>query len=218
MSIIRFILFVLLALLLVSVPLLEVSSYPFRWLETYFHEVSHGLVSVLTGGKVVNITLEWNGAGRCNYISDHPTLVLFFGYAGATIWGALIYSGALGSVRIAHRIALVVLLLLVSTGILWIHPEPKSILILLAMTSIIFFPLWFVQYKVVQHLVQFIGIFVMVNTIRSVMKLFSIRDHGDHKRLEALTGVPVDVWTWSWLVFSLIVMMTLWYMTYVRSR
>jgi len=207
MSPIRFLFFILLSLLLVYVPFLKILGYPFQWLEAYLHEISHGLTAVLSGGRVVSITIAFNGDGLCSYIASHPQTVLFFGYAGTTIWGALIYSGALSSVRVAHRIALVMVLLLMVTGILWMKPELESWIILMVRISIIFFPLWFVRYHTVQHFVQFVGIFIMVNNIQSVLKLFNISDRGDHKKLAELTDVPMTVWIWSWLIFCVAVLL-----------
>lgn len=207
MSSIRFLLFIILSLLLVYVPFLKILGYPFLWLEAYLHEVSHGLAAVLSGGKVVSITISYNGDGLCSYIANHPQTVLFFGYAGTTIWGALIYSGALSSVRVAHRIALVMVLLLMVSGIFWMKPEFESWTILVVMISIIFFPLWFVRYHRVQYFVQFVGIFIMVSNIQSVMKLFYIVDRGDHKKLAELTDVSMAVWIWSWMFFCVAVLL-----------
>ncbi|VAW79830.1 hypothetical protein MNBD_GAMMA12-3127 [hydrothermal vent metagenome] len=207
MSFIRFILFILLSLLLVYLPVFNLLGYPLLWLEAYLHEVSHGLAAVLSGGRVVSITIAYNGDGLCSYIASRPSIVLFFGYAGATIWGGLIYSGASSSVRVAHRIALGMVLLLMVTGILWMKPEFESWIILLTMISLIFFPLWFVRYQTVQYFVQFVGIFIMANNIQSVMKLFTIIDRGDHKKLAALTDVSTTVWIWSWLIFCITVLL-----------
>lgn len=145
-------------------------------------------------------------------------IVLFFGYAGATIWGALIYSGALSSVRVAHRIALVIVILLLTFGFLWMKSEVESWTILMIMISLIFFPLWFVRYHTVQVFVQFIGIFIMTSNIYSVAKLFYIRTEGDHHKLSTLTGIPMDIWVWSWLIFCVAVLLFFGYKTFSHSK
>ncbi len=217
MSPIRFLFFIILSLLLIYIPFFKILGTPFVWLEAYLHEISHGLVAVLSGGKVVSITITFDGDGLCRYIASQPQAVVFFGYAGATIWGAIIYSGALSSVRVAHRIALAMVLLLMVTGVLWMKPELESWAILVVMISIIFFPLWFVRYHTVQHFVQFVGIFIMVSNIQSILKLFEIVNRGDHEKLAALTDVSTTVWIWSWLIFSVVVLLFFAAMSF-RSR
>ncbi|MCU7884373.1 MAG: M50 family metallopeptidase, partial [Candidatus Thiodiazotropha sp. (ex Lucinoma annulata)] len=44
-----FILQVVAALVLSAIPILH---YPFGWFETLFHELSHGLSAILTGGSI----------------------------------------------------------------------------------------------------------------------------------------------------------------------
>ncbi len=78
-----FILFVA-AIIIKQLPLV---SIPFNWLESYFHEISHGLAAILTGGKVLRIQLFANGAGLCTTQGGISFVISFAGYAGATLWG-----------------------------------------------------------------------------------------------------------------------------------
>ena len=64
---------------------------PFNWLESFFHELSHGLAAIITGGKILQIELFSNGAGLCTTQGGIAFIIAFSGYAGAVGWGVLIY-------------------------------------------------------------------------------------------------------------------------------
>jgi len=58
----RFSLFVFLgvAWLIYNMPYVHI---PFKWFETYFHELSHGIAALLTSGSVDRLELNFDGSG-----------------------------------------------------------------------------------------------------------------------------------------------------------
>ena len=67
---------------------------PFTWTMTFFHEISHGLAALLTGGAIDKIEIHLIGSGLCYTIGGSRFFVLQAGYIGAVIWGMIIYSMA----------------------------------------------------------------------------------------------------------------------------
>lgn len=49
--------------LIVQLPFFDVVQYPFRLLGTWFHEMGHGIASLLLGGKFVYLEIYKNGGG-----------------------------------------------------------------------------------------------------------------------------------------------------------
>ena len=84
----KFILLIVLAFVVDYLPFIKL---PFLWSETFFHELSHGLMALATGGSIESIALDYSGSGRCVYRGGVRTLVSFAGYAGSGLWGLLIY-------------------------------------------------------------------------------------------------------------------------------
>jgi len=93
---------------------------PFLWSETFFHEISHGLMAVATGGSIVSLTLNYDGSGYCVSRGGVSLLIAFFGYFGCALWGLLIYLVADSmKPRFAHFFMVVFLGLLILTMLLW---------------------------------------------------------------------------------------------------
>jgi hypothetical protein len=64
--------------------------YPVRILVTFFHELSHGLAAVLTGGSIERITVEADGSGLCFTRGGWRWVIIPAGYLGSMFWGSLI--------------------------------------------------------------------------------------------------------------------------------
>jgi len=61
--------------------------WPLKLICVFFHEISHGVAAVLTGGRVGSIMLESNESGRTMAIGGSRFLVLNAGYVGSCLWG-----------------------------------------------------------------------------------------------------------------------------------
>lgn len=103
----HFFILLITAILIKQLPLV---SIPFNWLESYFHEISHGIAAMVTGGKILRIQLFANGAGLCTTQGGIALVVSFFGYAGATLWGWTIYKLSSSHQRVAQGFSVFVLL------------------------------------------------------------------------------------------------------------
>lgn len=195
----RFFLVMVCAALFIEIPFISV---PFKWFESYFHEISHGLAAVLTGGNIVRIQLFPNGAGLCTTQGGSRFLISFFGYAGAAIWGVLIYWFASMHQRIAQIFAICMALLLLVTLIFWSRDILTIIIIslLLCMTLLKF--KWQDQ-RYFQLSLQFVGAVVLFNSLKSPWYLFDGRSLGDGATLASLTGIPEVIWIITWFLVGI---------------
>jgi hypothetical protein len=64
---------------------------PIKLLAVTFHEVSHALVAVLTGGRLFGFAIDPAGAGVTMGIGGNMTLILIAGYIGSSLWGVALY-------------------------------------------------------------------------------------------------------------------------------
>lgn len=71
--------------------------YPLKLLVVFFHESSHALMTIVTGGSVKEMVVTSNQGGHVISIGGSRLLSLNAGYLGSLFWGAVIYLLALKS-------------------------------------------------------------------------------------------------------------------------
>lgn len=62
---------------------------PVKYLTVFFHELSHGLMALVTGGKIIKISLDWMEGGYCLSNGGNFLLIASAGYIGSLLWGCL---------------------------------------------------------------------------------------------------------------------------------
>lgn len=202
---------VALAVALSYIPFLHA---PFDWVETFFHEISHGLAAVATGGEIVRIELHLGGSGVCYTKGGSRFFVTFSGYAGAVLWGALLYLVAgVSSPRFARFLVALLGVLVAAAAVLWAR-DPITFLILAVIFGIVVGAYAAGRYRLTQFVVQFIALYVMLSAARTPLHLVDGLGLGDGDSLANLTGVPEIVWV---VVWELIAVATLW-LVYLSHR
>ena len=73
--------------------------YPLKLLVVFFHEASHALVTVATGGTVRAMAIDPQQGGQVIAVGGNRFLSLNAGYLGSLAWGLVIYLLATGSRR-----------------------------------------------------------------------------------------------------------------------
>lgn len=194
--------FILLIVLAFFVDYLPVLRLPFLWSETFFHELSHGIMALLTGGSIQSISLDYNGAGLCIYTGGIRSLVSFSGYAGSGIWGLLIY------ISVGYKthynpgyVAYFIILIILTVLVFWAS-KISTLFILIVLVSMYLGLLLKKQKSVLRLLIQFVGVFVMLDAIRSPLYLLGGSNIGDAAQLSQLTWIPEIIWVATWLVIS----------------
>jgi hypothetical protein len=201
----QFWLFVISAIVLLQIPIL---SLPFKWLESYFHEISHGLSALISGGGIVKIELFPNGAGLCTTRGGSILLISFMGYAGAILWGSLIYSIASISQKTAKFFSSLIILLIVFSLIFWVR-DLLTLVIVLVILGLFLLKLKLPNTGHLQKILKLTGMMVLLNSFLSPLYLLDGRSIGDGARLSEITLIPELIWVIIWsvsAVFALIVL------------
>ena len=202
----QFWLFLIAGAIIRKIPIV---SIPFNWLESYFHEIGHGLAAIATGGTIVNIQLFTNGAGLCTTQGGQAFVISFFGYAGAIIWGALIYTFAGQHQRIAQLFSGFLVLLLAMSILLWAR-DLLTIIILVLLLVMFVVTFQVKKLKLLQKFIQLLGVIVLLNSLFSPLYLLDGRNLGDGASLSNLTGLPEIIWVaiWSGLALAMIIFLS----------
>lgn len=195
------------AIIVLQIPII---SIPFKWLESYFHEISHGLTAVFTGGSIVRIQLFPNGAGLCTTRGGSSFLISLMGYGGAIIWGGLLFSLASVHRNIARVFSIVLLCLLTASILLWVR-DLLTLFIVLVLVLLVAAQLKFSSHKALQKMLQVTGLLVLINSLMSPLYLLDGQAKGDGAALANITLIPEIVWVALWFVSAL-------FMTYRLSK
>lgn len=195
------------AIIVLQIPII---SIPFKWLESYFHEISHGLTAVFTGGSIVRIQLFPNGAGLCTTRGGSSFLISLMGYGGAIIWGGLLFSLASVHRNIARVFSIVLLCLLATSILLWVR-DLLTLFIVLVLVLLVAAQLKFSSHKALQKTLQVTGLLVLINSLMSPLYLLDGQAKGDGAALANITLIPEIVWVALWFVSAL-------FMTYRLSK
>lgn len=65
--------------------------YPLKLLVVFFHESSHALATLLTGGTVEEFVINHEQGGYVMSRGGNRFIILTSGYLGSLVWGAIIY-------------------------------------------------------------------------------------------------------------------------------
>jgi hypothetical protein len=84
-------LFLLIPLTVVILLWNSVFLYPLKLLVVFFHESSHALMTIITGGRVHEMVVSALQGGHVKSSGGIRFLTLSAGYLGSLCWGALIY-------------------------------------------------------------------------------------------------------------------------------
>ena len=206
---------VALALLLDFIPYLK---WPFLWSETFFHEISHGFAALLSGGSIKSITLNYDGSGHCVSQGGVRFVTAFSGYMGSALWGLMIYLSAINSRPGQSRILMSMLIaLLTATLILWAEGL-STYLILGVLITAFAFSIRLSAVRALKYLLQFIGVFVILDAIRSPLALLDGQKKGDGAILSELTYLPEVIWVAVWFVLALFCLLAAYRMGRSRTK
>ncbi len=95
--------------------------YPLRLLVVFFHELSHGIAAVATGGSIVEIQMNAQEGGLCITRGGSRFVTLSAGYLGSLVWGGAILLIATRTKGSQIAVELLGALLLVVT-VIWVRP------------------------------------------------------------------------------------------------
>lgn len=95
--------------------------YPLKILVVFFHELSHGLMAVITGGSIKEIRIVAAQGGVCVTVGGNRFLTLSAGYLGSLVLGGVILVLATRT-RYDQTIATVIGGLMILISLLFVRP------------------------------------------------------------------------------------------------
>ena len=216
----------LVSLLLWNLPFGGGILYPFKLLATWFHEMSHGLVMIVTGAQLDHVLIYRDTSGLSYAVwsieSFGTAAIAAAGYMGTPLWGAvLLVTTPTG--KSARRALLVVSVLMLLTAIFVITATADGDnfgpYVTVAMGVTIAALGMFLPARARVFCAHFIAAQACINALLDIRVLFrpmqvvngQIAGNSDASAMAYATfgtREPWAVWTWAaiWLAWSLVVL------------
>ncbi|MBF0589889.1 MAG: M50 family metallopeptidase [Magnetococcales bacterium] len=200
------------ALLVVVISSIPILNFPFEWLYTFFHELSHAVVAFLTGGTVRVITIQLAGGGAAWIYGGVDVLVGWAGYGGSVLWGMGLFMTTLGG-NLRRTVIWTGALMgtLALATVLWVR-DGETLFITTTIYVVWMSALLRARKNPATKLTRFVrfaGLYVLLNAIMAPVYLIGYQGHSDARALHALTGIPQPFWIISWIALGLYALLVL---------
>jgi len=179
---------------------------PVIYFNTYVHELSHALATLVSGGIVEYVHIYGNGSGLTLSMGGSPVLLATSGYVGsAIVGGMLVYfsrteEGAKRMLWIAAAFIGVGLLLFVRGSVIGVVAGISWALALVAGAALL-------EDDAAVFAAQFLGVQQCLTSVYAFIALVTISandlGHSDAKNMEAVTHVPALFWSLIWMLMGL---------------
>ncbi len=180
--------------------------YPLKILVVFFHELSHGLAAVVTGGEIVRIEISPQIGGLCVTRGGSRFVTLTAGYLGSLVWGGLIL-GLAARTRFDRQIAMVLGVLLLGIGLLFIRPLVSFGFGFTALAGVVLVLLgWKASEQINDGMLRTIGLtsvlYAPLDIKSDILDRPEVRS--DAVMLSELTHIPSMVWGVIWITIAAI--------------
>ncbi len=179
--------------------------YPLKVLVVFFHESSHALMTVLTGGKVETLVVNANQGGYVVSRGGSRFITLSAGYLGSLVWGALIY---LIAVRTRKDKTAMALLGGIIVGIALLFGGNLFGIGFCLLSGVIMISLGFkASEKINDFILRLIGLTNMIYVPLDIYSDTISRSHlrSDARMLAEEFGGATLIWGGLWLVISVVI-------------
>jgi hypothetical protein len=202
------------SLLLWNLPFGGLVLYPFKLLSTWFHELCHGLVMLVSGAGFAHLQIYRDTSGIAYAVRDAGPVASAFiasaGYLGASFAGAALL--VLGQGERAARVILIGLgILLAASGILWVSNDFGAVAVAIAAGTCAVIAavggerlsVWLVNFIAAQACVQAVLDIRVLFRTELVIDGRAVRASDAHVMADHTFG-SARLWATIWLVASLI--------------
>lgn len=178
--------------------------YPIKVLVVFFHELSHGLAALLTGGSIDHIELSPRQGGVCYTRGGSRFVTLTAGYLGSLIFGGAILLLA-AKTRYDRLISAVLGAMIVLIGLLFLRPLISfGFFFGLAAGAGFMIVGWKLSERTNDVLLRLVGLTSCLYAPLDIKSDILDRPHlrSDAVMLSELTHIPAMVWGVLWITVA----------------
>lgn len=198
-------------------PGFERLFFPFRLFDTFIHELSHGLASIITGGSFHRLVVYPDFSGMAWSSGGIRWFITSAGYLGSALFGALLM--LISARRISARTVLVGLGIALGVLCLFFVRDMFGIVSGLLIAAALGIAGRQLPSRWANGLVLFMAVQMMLNALDSLFGLIMVSAGRSHAASDAqimahATGVPALVWALLWSLIAISILFTVLHISY----
>ena len=180
--------------------------YPFKLLVVFFHETSHALATIVTGGEVKDLVVIQQQGGYVVSEGGNRLIILNSGYLGSLIWGLLIYIVAI--LNKFNKVLMIALGIIIGIITLIFVSNLFAILFGLVITAVMILIGIYIPARINNFILRLIGLTSMIYVPLDILSDTIYRSHlkSDARMLADEYGGATMIWGGVWLIISVIVL------------
>ena len=202
----QFEIFIILAFSIFSITLWDsLLIYPIKFFVVLLHEISHSIMTIITGGKVNEIFISFDLGGSTLTSGGHKLLIASAGYLGSLIFGAVLFIAGYNKKHTKLICTIVSIIILLHT-IGYIQYGTQIVFALSISLFLFFLPRYF-NTIIFSYILKFIGLTSSLYVLSDIMDdliTTSLRET-DAQAIEFITGIPSLVIGIIWLSISIVI-------------
>ncbi|MBL1211788.1 MAG: M50 family metallopeptidase [Ignavibacteriae bacterium] len=176
--------------------------YPIKFSVILFHEISHGIFTIITGGKIIEMKIYSNLSGSCESIGGVPFLIASAGYLGSLVFGWFLFTSAYNLKNSLWTNTIIAILL--SLFAISFISSSIGIIASFVLAIILFISPRYLPKAAHSYIMKILGLvsclYVLVDIKADLLTLEYRRT--DAEILHNITGIPAFVWAIVWLAIS----------------
>ena len=179
--------------------------YPLHLLVVFFHEISHGLAALATGGTIVEIQITADQGGLCTTAGGNPIAILMAGYLGSLFWGGALLLASSWP-RLEKNLVALLGILVVVVACMYIRPIQGFGFAFMLLTGVVI-TLCAIHLPPLMNglLLKIVGLtsccYALLDIRRDTLENPPL--HADAQQLAAATGIPAWAWGLIWLAIAI---------------
>ena len=179
--------------------------YPLKIFVVLLHEISHGVMAVLTGGSIERIIITSNEGGLCACPGGNRFLTLSAGYLGSLLWGAAILIASRGKGRKPQIAAAVIGVIVIAVTVLYVR-NSFGLLFGVAFGGGLIAVAYYLPSEGISALLTALGLTSCLYAILDIKSDILDRPEvlSDARMLAEHTGIPTVIWGILWIGIALV--------------
>ena len=198
-----------LSVLLWHVPIVKLLFYPFRLLNVFIHELSHGFAAAMSGGQFVRFVIDPDTSGMAYRYGGAHLVVAPAGYLGAALFGGFLI--LLSTASIPARAVLMGLGVFLALACLLFVANCFGYVAGWALSALLFYVGWQLDDQTAASVLLFLAVQMILASFDSLFILLRLSRTGrgkgsDADKMEAITGVPAATWALLWCMMAVVIL------------